>query len=457
MPTRVDALGTDEFLEFEEPIAPATVHRAVLLSPYGLTLRRVNQEETEFDPAGRYKETTVILENWRAEGLTHLFGFEPTFVIDPELADQEESDKATVLFQLSNDGGTTWYIWQDGPDKWVPAVGLLEDEFNSVEMVDRRIPLFPLCAPNQVRLKAKFIPGRGGLQRAVLCNTIIYYDCEKDLMEDVSRSLKRYLDSEFCMPMFYNAELGIPSQTVCIERDAGLDVQIKEPIKVFNTKSDPCKQINLFSGIEPDGRTIRMLEQQTGHVEVRFTGKPEVFIGAEDFFEISKIPSLVVFVDRMNAYTDIRVWAPEFQRSISRSVGKIELARIFYFIFITIRAQSSLRREALMMIDKVSELIDYGSTFDSVACGDHYCVMEQQQHVTEHRVEQGLYVTALSAKLMGHIYLRPGDDEANVLIEQGVTPLVREVNLRVGAEFSCNLNLPKHLRRRYRERTTLRP
>ena len=109
------------------------------------------------------------------------------------------------------------------------------------------------------------------------------------------------------------------------------------------------------------------------------------------------------------------------------------------------------------MIDKISEIIDWGVTFPSVAGGDHYCVMEQQAHVTEHRVEQGLFITALSAKIMGSIWLRQGEDEANVVEELGLTPLVREVHTHVGSEFSCNLNLPKHVRRVYRERSILKP
>jgi hypothetical protein len=457
MPAQLDLLKADANIIFEDPIAPATATRAVLLPGYGLTLRKLDPEERVYAPDGKYLETIVILQNWLAEGLESLFAFEAPFVLDPEIADQKEEDKAKLLYQLSNDGGTTWFVWQDGPDAWVPATGSLETVFNDLEMVDRRLPLFPLCAPRQVRIKVKLIPGAKGRQRPVLCNTLIYNDHEKDLMEDVSRSLKRFLDREFTVPMTYNGEIATPSTTLCIEKDAGLDVKIEEPIKVFNLKNDPCKQFNLFSSLAEDGRTITMLGPQVGQVEVKFAGRPEVFIGAEEFFQISKIPSVVVFVNNMVGYTDIRTWVPDRQRSISRGVGKLELARIFFFIFVTIRAQSSLRRESLQMIDKLSEIIDWGTVFPSVAGGDHYCVMEQQTHVTEHRVEQGLFVTALNAKIMGSIWLRPGDNEANVYKELGLTPIVKEVHTHVGSEFSCNLNLPKHVRRVYRERSILKP
>lgn len=456
MPAQLDLLKADEDMIFEEPQAPATARRAVLLPGTGLTLRKLDVDETVYDPSGRYKETTVILKNWRAEGLERLFGFETPFFLEPELPNLPEAQQAKLRYQLSNDNGQTWLVWQDGPDAWVPAVGSLANIYNDLFTVDRRFPLFPLCAPNQVRIKVRLTPGANGIQRPVLCNTLIYNDHEKDLMEDVSRSLKRFLDSELTVPMFFNGEIATPSTTVCIERDAGLDVKIEEPIKVFNIKNDPCKQFDLFSGLGEDGRTVTMLGPQVGQVEVKFTGRPEVFIGAEEFFQISKIPSVVVFVNNMEGYTDIRTWVPDRQRSISRGVGKNELARLYYFISVTVRAQSSLRREALLMIDKISEIIDWGEVFDSVAGGDHYCVMEQQQLVTEHRVEQGLFVTALSAKIMGGIWLRPDDDKANVFEELGLTPLVQEVRTHVGAEFTCNLNLPKHARRVYRERSTIR-
>lgn len=457
MPAQLDLLKSDEFMIFEEPTGPATTRRGVLLPGTGLTLRKLDAQETEYDPSGKYKETTVVLPNWSAEGLESLFGFETPFFVEPEIENQPESQKAKVLFQLSNDGGQTWFVWQDGPDAWVPATGTLANTFNDTETVDRRIPLFPLCAPNQVRIKAKLIPGANGIQRPVLCNTLIYNDHEKDLMEDVSRSLKRFLERELTIPMSYQGEIATPSTTLCIERDAGLDVKIEEPIKVFNTKEDPCKQFNLFSSLGGDGRTITMLGPQVGQVEVKFAGRPEVFIGAEEFFQISKMPSVVAFINNMVGYTDIRTWSPGRQRSLSRGVGKLELTKIFFFIFVTIRAQSSLRRESLLMIDKISEIIDWGVTFPSVAAGDHYCVMEQQTHVTEHRVEQGLFVTALNAKIMGSIWLRQGEDEANVFDEMGLTPIVREIHTHVGAEVSCNLNLPKHVRRVYRERSIIKP
>lgn len=448
MPVRVDDLTTPEEMVFESPVIPATAEKSLLLPDIGVTLRKLDLDQTKYDPQGKYYETAVILPNWKGEGITELFGFEVVASIEPFIANLLPAQEAKITFQLSNDDGASFLVWVDGPDAWVPAVGILANTYNDIATIDRRIPLFPFSDPHQVRLKVLLTPGADGRQRPVLKNTIIFNKHTMDLYEDVTRSLKRCLDHEIKVPMFFLAEIATPCDTVEVERDIGLDVTVEEPIKVYNLTTDPGRNINLFASLGgPNNRTVTMVAPQIGQIEVQFVGVPDVFIGAEEFFQISKIPSVVIFVNRMTQYLSIRVRAPELERSISRKEGRLQFARLYYLIDATVRVQSSLKREALQMTDAVARVLDQGDTCPSVANGEHYCVMEQLNEVAEDRIAQGLFVGAVNLKILGKIWLK--DEQVSL------GPLVEKSNINVGAEFTCNLNLPSHLRRVYRELSVL--
>lgn len=453
MPVRIDEMTKDEGMAFEEPLLPSLARKAVLLPDgVGLTLRKLAIDGTRYDPGGKYQETTIQLENWVAEGLTELFGFEVDQGVEPVIAGQPPASAAYLGFQCSIDGGASYLVWSGSA--WVPAVGVYASIFNDVATVDQRIPLLPFGFPRQVRLRVRMTPGANGIQRPLLRTTYIFNQHKMDLFEDVTRSLKRYIDATIQVPMYFLAECPAPKQTIVIERDGpGLDVQVvPTSIKAFNTTLDPGRNVNLFQSFDPDKRRVTMISPQTGQIELQFVGIPDVFIGAEDFFQVSKIPSVVVVVNRIEQYLAIRTHAPEMERSISRKVGRLQFHRLYYFIYATVRVQSSLKREACQMTEDICRILDQGDEFNSVANGDHYCVTMQQNEIAEDRVAEGLFVGAVNLKILGKCWLQ-GEvtDEANEAIINGTIPLVQTVNTFVGSDDLSTLNLPPYLRRVYRE------
>ncbi len=457
MPVRIDEIDTDQGMVFE-PLPPlATASRAVFLPEVGLTLRKLNDDETNFQPDGRYKQTTVILAPWVAEGLTGLFGFETTQGIDPEVDNQDPSTMADIDYQLSIDGGTTWLYWDPVAAQWLPAVGINVNRFNDVLTIDQNIPKLPFGFPRGMRLKARLKPGLNGLQRPFLRTTYIFNSHVMDLFEDVTRSMKRYIDANFQVRMTFNVLLQAPKPTMVIDTTApGLNVKI-DPASVvaYNLDKDPGRNTNLVSAFDPVKNLITFTTPQTGNIGAEFIGIPDVFIGGEDFLQVSKIPSVVVIVNRIEQYLQIRARVDETERSISRGVGRLQYHRLYYRIYATVRVQSALKREALQMTEDICRILDQGDKFDSVANGDHYCVMEQTNELQEDRVPQGLFVSAVNLKLLGKAWLK-GDDTvaANLPVdENGLIPLVQTVNTFVGSDDLSTLNLPDYLRRVYREQT----
>lgn len=456
MPIRIEVLSEPLEMVIENPTPPgAALRAAVLPDEGGVTLVKLDPDKEQYDPSGKYYEAVVQAPNWVAEGLTEFFGFETFGYVDPVIEGLPPDQVASVGFQLSNDGGTIWRVWVDGLDAWLPAVGIMAGVFNDEFTVDKRIPLFPFGDPRQLRFRIKLIPGANGLQKPVLQNLFIYNRHNMDLYEDVTRSLKRYIDANIAVPMHYMAELSAPSATIHIENDVGLDVKITEPIQVYNLGTDPGRNINLFSSLGGvDGRTITMIGSQVGQVEVTFVGIPDVFVSAEEFLNISKIPSIVIFITDMKQYLDIRTHVPETERSKARGEGRLQFTRIYYKINAVVRAQSSLKREALRMNDDLARILDQGDGFNSVANGETYAVFEQTSEVAEDRIAQGLYVGALNLLIVGKVWLK--GEEASAQTVDGKIPLVTEVDAFTQGQNTCNLNLPSYLRRVYRERTRIK-
>lgn len=451
MPIRIEDLRNDFEMEFEAPVGAAT--RAMLLPEFGLTLRKLDPNEDRYASDGKYYETTVQLPNWKAEGLTSLFGFEAPFFLDPKVDGIDPLQEAKVGFQLSIDGGVNYLAW-DG-FSWVPAVGSM-DIYNDVATVDEFIPQLPFGNPRQVRVKVKLTPGLNGLQRPVLANTYIFNQHKMDLFEDVARSMKRYLDKVIEVPMYYRTTFNIPTKNLLVESDSStaLDVKISpNGIAVYNITVDPGRNNNLFLAFDGVNK-ITLTAQQTGDMEVQFTGIPEVFITAEEFFQVSKIPSVVIFIDRIEQYLMIRSTTPEVERSISRGVGRLQFPRLFYKIFCTVRVQSSLKREASQMVESICRVLDWGDEFMSVANGDHYCVLGQISETPEDRIGEGLMVSANKFVLLGKCWLKGEvEDEVNLKgsITNGLIPLVKFVNVSVGSDAQYTLSLPPYLRKVYRE------
>jgi hypothetical protein len=453
MPTHEGKLRLLDGLGFTAPVIPETVERAVLMPDIGLTLRKLNSTKTKYDPMGSYFETIVELPNWKAEGITELYGFECTELLDPVIANQDDADKAVIGYQASNDNGATWLVWDN--TQWSEAIGVLDGVFNDKKTIDERINIFPFSATadRQFQLRVKLTPGASGRQRPILKSFVIYSSITMDLYEDVSRSIKRYLDANFSIPMCFISEVtGATSVTIpdsssnpsIQPSEPGFDVIVAEPSAVYNLTTDPQRLVNLFSGLS--GRTITILGPQTGTLETQFTGIPDIFIGAEEFFQLSKIPSVAVTVDRLEQYNRIRYWEHEVERSIARGVGRNVRPRQYYWVYVTIRVQSSLKQQSRRMVDAIARILDKSDEFPSVDLGDNYCVYEQTNELQEDRIADGLFVGTVNLKILGKTWLK--DPEPDV-------DLVQDIRILTGAQFTCNLNLPPHLRNVYREESAI--
>jgi hypothetical protein len=99
------------------------------------------------------------------------------------------------------------------------------------------------------------------------------------------------------------------------------------------------------------------------------------------------------------------------------------------------------------MTDAIARILDKGDFFYSVANGEKYCVFAQDSSVREDRVAQGIWVGSVNIVVFGKMWLGR-QDPADL-------DVIREIVLSIGGQNTCNLLLPEHLRRVYRERTVI--
>jgi len=176
----------DDFT-FQPPLVVAGATRACLVDGKGLQLRRMSQDETEFNPAGQYLESWVEFPNWQASGLESLYGFRTNEVLSGQTG--PTSYGGSVGYQLSNDGGGTW-LYHDGTS-WT-AAGF--NNWSSWSLVDEYLPDFPLTADKQIRLRVRLTPSANGYSTPYLNGVTVYADLEYDFQDDLLRSMKRWLE-----------------------------------------------------------------------------------------------------------------------------------------------------------------------------------------------------------------------------------------------------------------------
>ena len=146
--------------------------------------RRVQLRRT--DLAGNYNRLigrfnnsgTVVLPNFRADKITELYSFE-----------ENSSGSGTVDYQLSNDNGVTWQYYSG--TAWGTAGAT---DFNTLTEVDANISDFILNYPKEVRVKARLRATVNTDLTPMLSGVFINYEHDADYLEDVQRTLKRFLD-----------------------------------------------------------------------------------------------------------------------------------------------------------------------------------------------------------------------------------------------------------------------
>lgn len=385
-------------LVFETP-TPPKVERAVRMCGQGITLRKLSPDETMYDPIGRYFESTVVLPNLKANALKELTGFHVAEVTTEKFG-------GSIGYQMSNDGGTTWYTFDMG--SWTPAVGPLATVFVTREDVEKFIGLLPLLPLKQVRLRAKLTPSADGKKRPLLAVMIIDTEYDFDFQEDLLRSLKHHLEALVRVRVkWVEAVTAGTSVTV----DSGLVVT---SATVFNLTTDPGRLTNLFSSIGIDSKTVSFAPAQTGKIEVNYAGAPKVFIAAEENFQLGSIPAVLINVPSIVWRKDLDTMIKEYDVNRQTFVARHRHKRGLFDANITLSCQAQLRHMATALADAVEKALQPNRSILSEALGELYAVLGVGPKTQADQIVRSLFSENLPVVLAGKAWLRPEYEEVPV-------------------------------------------
>jgi len=267
-----------------------------------------------FDREGGYVQGTAILPNFYAEGIKELTNFAASKF--DELTDG--TDLGDIEYQLSNDGGTTFYYWAGSI--WAAAGA---SDWNTEVEVDENISTFPLLNPRQIQIKVRLTPpdsagpfSGSGTLTPVLADVAVAFDSQGDVLEDLAISLQSYIQSTMECRFVQETDIQFATDEAVVDVYQNFAGVTAGSVRVYNLTTDPTESTDLFSSIAEDAGaetgTITMSSSQASGsiIKVYFSMKPLVFIAPPDFlasadmdgddvasrtaFPVAKLPSIAL-------------------------------------------------------------------------------------------------------------------------------------------------------------------
>lgn len=393
-------------IELEPPVNPSGATRACVVNGIGLQLRRMDDKENRFIPGGTYRESWAVLPNYQALGMEDIYGFNTWAELSGECLSDEYG--GSLGYQLSYDGGLTWY-YHNGI-RWVLAGA---ENWNTEAQVDKYIPQFPLPS-KQIRLKVRLIPGKYGKTTPLLKRVTFFVGLRYELQDDLYRSVKHWLEKYCWYPTKVFGNL-VDSDVLLVEKQWD---ELGGPASVYNLTYDPYKMHNLFLGFIPGG--IKLISKQTGFIEANIFARPAVYIGAEEFMEIAKIPSIVVNMVNAKERRDMRHLAGcdrEVDKNLGSMMARIHEARTYFDVQFRISCQSDLKHEAVQMSEAVNKAVTYRRFILSEQSGERMPVVSATPIMPANRVAQGLFVHDFQMTLAAKTWLRPDQTFEEFLVK----------------------------------------
>jgi hypothetical protein len=350
-----------------------------------------------YDRWGRRLTALVDLPELKAESISELFGFHSEFV----------PNGGSVTFQLSNDGGVTFYRW-DGAS-WTD-----DGQFSTREEIDQGFPLLELPSPKRLLVRAKIEPEPGGRHGPEIRSVSLYYELDYQWEEDLLRSLKRQLDAELTYA-------GITLAALDGQAQVAVDPPVvpKLPVRAFNLTDDPKRLVNLATGIS--GQDVLLSGPQVGQVEVRFRCAPPVYISADESLEISSSNGVVLEVLSLSENRNVRVHEPKVDWRRAEKKVRIRPQAVQEEAELRIQAQSPLKREAEAMVEALATVLQYDRTFVSEATGEVFIVKGFSPINVGDVIGEGLYVREATLRVTGRHWLARKFEEV---------PLAEEVKIQ---------------------------
>lgn len=271
------------YTHYENKIEPFTFDpvKVMVSERFNISLRPKDSSGNLDLFNGTYEESTVLLPDFKASGMTSIVG------VEYDAAIPSTPSGANIQFRVSTDGGTNFKYF-DGAN-W--SASTLASHYNNIADFDSNISTLPLTPNKSFRIEIKLTPTSDFLFTPVIARLVVYFNLEYDFREDMERSIKRYLESSFSNAIFrWGTKLSISSNSFIFTPDTNITVVSVNA--VYNLTQDQNRTINILSLYTPGSKVIDLTSVQgAGDIlEVHYYGSPEVYIGSDADFDLTDLP-----------------------------------------------------------------------------------------------------------------------------------------------------------------------
>ena len=373
-----------------------------------LHLVRLNGDESDYSPSGIYRATTCILPKYQAQGLIGFYAFKHV----------AEDNGGFIGYQVSNDGGITWFTYSGG---WVPAVGALSNIYASSLTMDQNIPSFPVTDDKSLRLKVYLEPGPNGKTTPRLHQVIVSMSLDFDYQDDFLKSMLIHLENNVKTRVSLFAD--IRNTNIAIPEHAWDG--FVEPIKIYNLSTDPNRTTNLYKSLYDKG--FELTSKQTGRMAIECFAKPTVYIASpEAWMELAKNPAIIINDVNVKKMSEICYGEDEIEFHYSDWKARKSPSRVYFKINCTTTVQASLKHECEALSDALERALNQYQYIHSYGSGEFYKVLEPTPIPSSNRVALGLFTKDYASTIFGRSWLRPD--------------LVHEVDLVQRVRYITSLN-----------------
>ena len=360
-------------------------------------------------PLGLYPSIggVVITGNIMASGLVGFYSFEENVKIE---LDDDGNELGAVGYQVSVDGGATWIYW-DGATWSAPG----PDDWNSMVEVDAGLP--QLDVTKQYRFRARIKPDSACDHCPSLYSLTVGLDYRYAFLEDMVRTLKRYIESNLSIVLASMRKLETPGQTFVLQSD----FTVTTVYAVYDITVDPETTNNLYQSYDPVNKIVTMNSVvAAGHVvKVYFAGSCGVFIvSADEDLQISTIPAVYVFHGEGADEKQFNLSGEEIEKTISRMKARKGRPPKWKAIGFEVMAVATEPNSALAMNSALDILLndEVEHFIYSLAIGEKLKLIEYDLMKTSSEGMQGTFGKSVSFKLVAPVW--EGDTVEVPLAEQ---------------------------------------
>ena len=324
----------------------------------GLHLRP-KDSQGRFDPYGTYPEYSVCETiNFTPNKLTEIFALSHEAVIP---------DGASITYEISVDGGTTWYYADATSGLILVTDDTDETQWSGILVMEQYLSdlVFSMDAP-QYKFKIRFASDTTRASGPELLSLFVTYELEYNKLFDFKQSLKAYLVDNYQIKNMILVSMDEEGTTVDLRKeDDALPIIDITHVRIAGSNDNLLDSYNTATKI----LTLTESKPEDTQLIIKITAQPKIYMSADEDFEIKDPNALVVHImDKMESAFN-RAYTYVADSNIAKNVARIRLAPEVADIYVNLLCYSSYEHIADILSGTLETFLDESAGFTCLGSG----------------------------------------------------------------------------------------